>query len=212
MIGKLRGIVDAIGESEAVIDVNGVGYLVGMGGQALARLTQGAEVEIHIETYVREDAFKLWGFLSERERAWFARLQLIQGVGAKAALAILDALGVDELESAAALGDAAAFGTARGVGPKLAARLALEMKDKPPPMGRAFAAGFSVAAHAGLASTQPSETPASSNASREETVSALVNLGYAETDARRAAAMASRASPEADIGALIRLALKELSK
>lgn len=212
MIGKLRGIVDAIGESEAVIDVNGVGYLVGMGGQALARLTQGAEVEVHIETYVREDAFKLWGFLSERERAWFARLQLIQGVGAKAALAILDALGVDELESAAALGDAAAFGKAKGVGPKLAARLALEMKDKPPPMGRAFAARFSVAAHAGLASTNAGETPPTSNAAREETVSALINLGYAETDARRAAASATRANPDADIAALIRLALKELSK
>ena len=212
MIGKLRGIVDAIGESEAVIDVNGVGYLVGMGGQALARLTQGTDVEVHIETYVREDAFKLWGFLSERERAWFARLQLIQGVGAKAALAILDALGVDELESAAALGDAAAFGKAKGVGPKLAARLALEMKDKPPPTGRAFASGFSVAAHAGLASTQLSETPAGNNAAREEAVSALTNLGYAETDARRAAAAASRASPDADIATLIRLALKELSK
>lgn len=212
MIGKLRGIVDAIGESEAVIDVNGVGYLVGMGGQALARLTQGTDVEVHIETYVREDAFKLWGFLSERERAWFARLQLIQGVGAKAALAILDALSVDELESAAALGDAAAFGKAKGVGPKLAARLALEMKDKPPPTGRAFASGFSVAAQAGLASTQTSEAPAGNNAAREEAVSALTNLGYAETDARRAAAAASRASPDADIATLIRLALKELSK
>lgn len=210
MIGKLRGRVDAIGESEAVIDVNGVGYLVGMGGQALARLSQGADVEVHIETYVREDAFKLWGFLSERERAWFARLQLIQGVGAKAALAILDALGVDELESAAALGDAAAFGKAKGVGPKLAGRLALEMKDKPPPTGRAFASGFSVAAHAGLASTQTADAP--NNAAREEAVSALVNLGYAESDARRAAASASRANADAGTGELIRLALKELSK
>ncbi|GJL96332.1 MAG: Holliday junction ATP-dependent DNA helicase RuvA [Hyphobacterium sp.] len=212
MIGKLRGRVDAIGESEAVIDVNGVGYLVGMSGQALSRLSQGADVEVHIETYVREDAFKLWGFLSERERAWFARLQLIQGVGAKAALAILDALGVDELESAAALGDAAAFGQAKGVGPKLAGRLALELKDKPPPTGRAFASGFSVAAHAGLASTQNSDTAAPNNAAREEAVSALINLGYAESDARRAAASASGANADAGTGELIRLALKELSK
>ena len=211
MIGKLRGIVDAIGETEAVIDVNGVGYLVGMGGQALARLSQGAEVEVHIETYVREDAFKLWGFLSERERAWFARLQLIQGVGAKAALAILDALGVEELESAAALGDASAFGKAKGVGPKLAGRLALEMKDKPPPTGRAFASGFNVSAHAGLASTQTTDAPSASNAAREEAVSALTNLGYAETDARRAAASAARANPEVAVGDLIRLALRELS-
>ncbi|WP_420434254.1 Holliday junction branch migration protein RuvA [Hyphobacterium sp.] len=211
MIGKLRGRVDAIGESEAVIDVNGVGYLVGMSGQALARLQQGEEVEIHIETYVREDALKLWGFLSERERAWFARLQLIQGVGAKAALAILDALGVDELESAAALGDASAFGQAKGVGPKLAGRLALELKDKPPPMGRAFAPGFNVAASAGIASANPAENSGSANPARQDAVSALLNLGYAETDARRAAAAASRANPEAETGELIRLALKELS-
>lgn len=212
MIGKLRGRIDAIGESEAVIDVNGVGYLVGMGGQALARLQQGEEVEIHIETHVREDAFKLWGFLSERERAWFARLQLIQGVGAKAALALLDALGVDELESAAALGDASAFGQAKGVGPKLAGRLALEMKDKPPPVGRAFAPGFNVAATAGIASADQAEVNTSGHSAREEAVSALTNLGYAETDARRAAAAASRAHPEAETGDLIRLALKELAK
>ncbi len=212
MIGKLRGRVDAIGESEVVIDVNGVGYLVGMGGQALARLHQGEEAEIHIETHVREDAFKLWGFLSERERAWFARLQLIQGVGAKAALAVLDALGADELESAAALGDASAFGKAKGVGPKLAARLASELKDKPPPVGRAFTPGFSVAAHAGLASKTPPEASSTANAAREETVSALLNLGYAETDARRAAASAARANPDAATGELIRLALKELSR
>lgn len=211
MIGKLRGRVDAIGESELVLDVNGVGYLVGMGGQALARLQQGEEVEIHIETHVREDAFRLWGFLSERERAWFARLQLIQGVGAKAALAVLDALGVNELESAAALGDASAFGQAKGVGPKLAGRLALELKDKPPPVGRSFAPGFSVAATAGIASAQE-EVNTSSHSAREEAVSALTNLGYAETDARRAAAAASRANPEAETGELIRLALKELAK
>ncbi|MEE2525903.1 Holliday junction branch migration protein RuvA [Hyphobacterium sp. HN65] len=212
MIGKLRGRVDAIGESELVLDVNGVGYLVGMGGQALARLQQGEEVEIHIETHVREDAFKLWGFLSERERAWFARLQLIQGVGAKAALAVLDALGVNELESAAALGDASAFGQAKGVGPKLAGRLALELKDKPPPVGRSFAPGFSVSATAGIASADQAVVNNSGNAAREEAVSALTNLGYAETDARRAAAAASRANPEAETGDLIRLALKELAK
>lgn len=213
MIGKLRGRIDAIGESEAVIDVNGVGYLVGMGGQTLARLQQGRDAEIHIETHVREDAFKLWGFLSERERAWFARLQLIQGVGAKAALAVLDALGADELESAAALGDASAFGKAKGVGPKLAGRLASELKDKPPPVGRAFTPGFAVAASAGIASnTAAEEAVTPNNQAREDAVSALLNLGYAETDARRAAAAAGRANPDAEASELIRLALKELAK
>ncbi|WP_421790359.1 Holliday junction branch migration protein RuvA [Hyphobacterium sp.] len=212
MIGKLRGKVDAIGESEAVIDVNGVGYLVGMAGQTLARLQQGQEVEVHIETYVREDAFKLWGFLSERERAWFAQLQTVQGVGAKAALALLDALGVDELESAAALGDASAFGKAKGVGPKLAGRISSELKDKPPPTGRAFSPGFAVAASAGIASAPAEDAPAANNQAREDAVSALLNLGYAETDARRAAAAAARANPEAEASELIRLALKELAK
>lgn len=210
MIGKLRGRVDAIGAEEALLDVNGVGYLVGMGGQSLARLSPGSEAELHIETHVREDAIRLWGFLSEKERAWFARLQIVQGVGAKAALAILDALGVGELESAAALGDASAFGRAKGVGPKLAARLATELKDKPPPLGRAFAADFRP--HAiGEAPVPPGE--GAGNAAREDAVSALINLGYGEGDARRAAAVAARsAGPDAQSGALIKLALKELAR
>tara|TARA_R110002072_G_scaffold149144_1_gene296839 strand:+ start:5351 stop:5983 length:633 start_codon:yes stop_codon:yes gene_type:complete len=210
MIGKLKGIVDAVAPDDALIDVNGVGYLVGMGAQSLARLSPGAEAEIHIETHVREDAIKLWGFLSEKDRAWFARLQIVQGVGAKAALAILDVLGASELESAAALGDASAFGRAKGVGPKLAARLATELKDKPPPMGRTFAGDFRP--HAlGEAGSIPAES--GNNSAREDAVSALVNLGYGESDARRAAAAAARAAHDgAESGTLIRLALKELAR
>jgi len=210
MIGKLKGRIDAVGSEEALIDVHGVGYLVGMGGQSLARLSPGADAEIHIETHVREDAIKLFGFLSEKERAWFARLQIVQGVGAKAALAILDALGPGELENAAALGDASAFGRAKGVGPKLAARLATELKDKPPPLGRTFAADFQPTPAIGATPVIAGETQ---NMAREDAVSALVNLGYGESDARRAAAAASRnADGEADSGTLIRLALKELAR
>jgi len=209
MIGKLKGRVDAVGGEEALIDVNGVGYLVGMGGQALARLSPGNDAEIHIETHVREDYIKLWGFLSEAERAWFARLQIVQGVGAKAALAMLDALGINELESAAALGDASAFGRAKGVGPKLAARLATELKDKPPPIGRTFAADFRP--HA-IGET-PGAAPDTNNSAREDAVSALINLGYGESDARRAAAGAARAAHDgAESSTLIRLALKELAQ
>jgi len=210
MIGKLKGRVDAVGGEEALIDVNGVGYLVGMGGQALARLSPGTDAEIHIETHVREDYIKLWGFLSEAERAWFARLQIVQGVGAKAALAMLDALGISELESAAALGDASAFGRAKGVGPKLAARLATELKDKPPPMGRTFAADFRPHALGEAGSAPPD---ADNNSAREDAVSALINLGYGESDARRAAAGAARAAHDgAESSTLIRLALKELAR
>ena len=110
MIGMLRGLVDAVGTEEVVIDVNGVGYLVSAGAQTLARLEVGAEVKLHIETHVREDAFKLFGFLDETERAWFVHLQSVQGVGAKAAFAILDAVPVTEIANAIALGDKSTFG------------------------------------------------------------------------------------------------------
>jgi Holliday junction DNA helicase RuvA len=135
VIGKLKGEVDSVGEEEAVIDVNGVGYLVSAASRTLARLEPGARVELFIETYVREDAFRLFAFLSDAERAWFVRLQSVQGVGAKHALALLDAVGAGEIESAAALGDASTFERAKGVGKKLAQRIATELKDKAPPLG-----------------------------------------------------------------------------
>lgn len=214
MIGKLKGVVDAVGAEEALIDVGGVGYLVGMGGRSLARLAPGAAAQIHIETHVREDAIKLWGFLTEAERAWFARLQLIQGVGAKAALSILDALGAAELETASALGDASAFGRAKGIGPKLAQRLAAELKDKPPPLGRTFAADFAPSRKgAGRPAAPAPDGDDGGNAAREGAVSALLNLGYDESSARRAAAAAARAlGAGADEGALIKTALKELAR
>lgn len=130
MIGKLKGMVDAVGEEEAVIDVGGVGYLIHAGARTLSRLSPGAAVSVHVETYVREDALKLFAFLTDAERAWFVRLQSVQGVGARHALAILDAIAPGEIESAAALGDTSAFSRAKGVGPKLAQRIAAELKDK----------------------------------------------------------------------------------
>ena len=135
MIGKLKGIVDSVGEEEAVIDVNGVGYLIHAGARTLSRLSPGAAVSVHVETYVREDALKLFAFLTDAERAWFVRLQSVQGVGARHALAMLDAIAPGEIESAAALGDTSAFSRAKGVGPKLAQRIAAELKDKAPPGG-----------------------------------------------------------------------------
>ena len=201
MIGKLKGVVDCVGEEEAVIDVNGVGYLVSAGSRTLARLEPGKPVALHIETHVREDQFKLFGFLSDSERAWFVRLQSVQGVGAKHALAMLDAIEVGDVESSAILGDASTFERAKGVGKKLAQRIATELKDKAPPLGRSLGAGVAglAAALAPAGADAPTTAPApKDNVMRESAVSALVNLGYSESDARKAAAEAIELTAKGD--------------
>jgi len=214
MIGMLKGVVEAVGADEAVIDVNGVGYLVGCASRTLARLEPGQAVTIHVETHVREDAFKLYGFLEDIDRAWFVHLQNIQGVGAKAAFAILDAVPVSEIANAAALGDKSTFDRAKGVGPKLATRIATELKDKAPPQGRSFSIGL--APHApdagsGTAASAPAAEPVNGGA-RDDAVSALINLGYHESLARRAVATVLREAGEAaPLNDVIRLSLKELA-
>ncbi|GLK51945.1 Holliday junction branch migration protein RuvA [Maricaulis virginensis] len=214
MIGMLKGIVEAVGADEAVIDVNGVGYLVGCASRTLSRLEPGQPVTLHIETHVREDAFRLFGFLEDIERAWFVHLQNIQGVGAKAAFAILDTVPVSEIANAAALGDKSTFARAKGVGPKLATRIATELKDKAPPQGRSFSIGLAPhapeTASGGTAPRKP-ETPAG-GASREDAVSALTNLGYHESLARQAVATVLRDKGEdTPLNDVIRLSLKELA-
>lgn len=214
MIGMLKGVIEAVGTEEAVIDVNGVGYLVAAAGQTLARMEPGASVTLHIETYVREDAFKLFAFLDEIERAWFVHLQSVQGVGAKAAFAILDAVPVSEIANAAALGDKSTFARAKGVGPKLATRIATELKDKAPPTGRSLSIGLP--AHEVLASASGQATdgtaPENGFAAREDAVSGLVNLGYPESTARQAVASVLREIGEgAALGDVMRLSLRELA-
>jgi len=211
MIGKLKGIVDCVGEEEAVIDVNGVGYLINAGSKTLARLEADAAVTLHIETYVREDQFKLFGFLSESDRAWFVRLQSVQGVGARHALSMLDVVSAAEIETAAALGDSSTFERAKGVGKKLAQRIATELKDKAPPSGRTLGAG-AAGLNAALGTPAAGAGEPMSGA-REAAVSALINLGYGENDARRAVAQVSRElGGDAGEGALIKGALKELAR
>jgi len=215
VIGKLKGVIDCVGEDEAVIDVNGVGYLVSAGTRTLSKLEPGQPVTVHIETHVREDQFKLFAFLSDSERAWFVRLQSVQGVGAKHALAMLDAIEVGDIESSAVLGDASTFERAKGVGKKLAQRIATELKDKAPPLGRTLGAG-AAGLNAALAPTgaEAKATPAASGDSvaRNAAISALINLGYGEGDARRAVAEAVRAlGDDATEGQLIKAALKELA-
>jgi len=215
MIGMLKGIVEAVGADEAVIDVNGVGYLVGCASRTLSRLEPGQQVTLHIETHVREDAFRLFGFLEDIERAWFVHLQNIQGVGAKAAFAILDTVPVSEIANAAALGDKSTFARAKGVGPKLATRIATELKDKAPPQGRSFSIGLAPhAPETGAAGGAAPDKPAKpvNGASREDAVSALTNLGYHESLARQAVATVLRdKGEEASLNDVIRLSLKELA-
>jgi len=204
MIGSLQGVVGAVGEDTALIEVNGVGYLVQSGSRTLSRLTTGATVKLFIETHVREDAIRLFGFGSEEERAWFAHLQTIPGVGAKVALGILDAMPPTVLVDAIALQDKAAFARANGVGPKLAARLATELAAKQGPKGL-ISGGASGIASAPMA--------ANTNGSRAEAVSALVNLGIDQSSAARAvAAAAKQFDADAPAPELIRAALKEVSR
>lgn len=205
MIGSLNGVVSAVGEEQALIEVGGVGYVVVAGGRTLSRLSAGASVRLFIETHVREDAIRLFGFESEEERAWFAHLQTIPGVGAKVALGILDAMPPQVLVDAIALQDKAAFARANGVGPKLAARLATELAAKQGPKGL-----ISLAASA---PTRGAPAAVNANGSRAEAVSALVNLGIDQSAAARAVAAASKQfDGDAPAPELIRAALKEVSR
>src|SRR5215510_2110159 len=132
MIGKLKGIVDAVGEGHAIIDVGGVGYEVQASARTLRTLQAGQPVSLAIETHVREDAIRLFGFTSEVERAWFRLLQTVQGVGAKVALAVLGTLAPQDLASAIALQNWAAVEQTPGVGKKLSQRIVAELRDKAP--------------------------------------------------------------------------------
>ena len=202
MIGRLRGVIAAIGEGQALIDVAGVGYLIHSGSRTLQKLTLGEAMEIFVETQMSENAIRLFGFTSGEERAWFARLQDAPGVGAKVALSILDALPPHQLMDAIALGDVAAITRAHGVGKKLAERMVTEFKGKPPPVGL-FASG--------LAGAATSATTLLAGA-RADAASALVNLGYGPADATRAVATAARDLGEgASEALLIRTALKALA-
>jgi len=199
MIARLKGLVDQIGEDWAVIDVGGVGYLVYCSSRTLSRLPRtGEAVALHIETHVREDHIHLYGFFEEAERAWFRLLQTVQGVGSKVALAILSTLTSNDLANAISTGDKAMLSRPSGVGPKLAVRLATELKDK---VGTIAPAG--------------SFTPAlvTATAGLEDAVSALVNLGYRRAEAQTAVVKASATLGEgAATAALIRVGLQELGK
>ncbi|OHC78535.1 MAG: Holliday junction DNA helicase RuvA [Rhodospirillales bacterium RIFCSPLOWO2_12_FULL_58_28] len=200
MIAKLTGFIDSSGEGWAVVDVSGVGYLVFCSSRTLGRLIIGDAVSLFVETHVREDHIHLYGFMDESERDWFRLLTTVQGVGAKVSLAILSALGPNELADAIAVGDCAAVTRAAGVGPKLATRIISELKDK--------AGAIALGAHArigGATATAPI------GGAMADAVSALVNLGYGVSEAHAALARACGGlGPQPAVEDLIRAGLSEL--
>ena len=205
MIGKLKGIVDSVEEDGLILDVGGVGYLVAASARTLRALPPlGEAAALHIETQVREDAIRLFGFATVAERDWFRLLQSVQGVGAKVALGILGALSGDALATAIQRQDKAMLSRAPGVGPKLAARLVVELKDKAPvPAGVDFGG-----APAGVDASGAKLPKAA-----EDAVLALVGLGYLRAQAAAAVTKGLAAlGPEAQTAALIRLGLKELAQ
>jgi len=205
MIGKLKGLIDSYGEDYVVLDVQGVGYLVHCSARTLQALPSPGEAAVlSIETYVREDQIRLFGFRSDIEREWFRLLQTVQGVGAKVALAVLSTLPPSDLANAIALRDKAAVARTPGVGPKVAERIVTELKDKAP----AFASVDPAVVHlAGAVDDDRGPGPV------RDAISALVNLGYGQPQAAAAVASASRDAGEgAETTRLIRLGLKELAK
>jgi len=203
LIAKLKGVVDSVDTDSAVIDVGGVGYLVSASSRTLRDLVAGGEATMLVETIVREDAIALYGFLETAERDWFRILTTVQGVGARVALSILSTLAPDEIARAIAAGDKASLSRPAGVGPKLAARLATELKDK--------AAAFGVAP--APARGAEAAAPAAAGSLNEDAVSALVNLGYRRVEAFGAIArVTQRLGAGAPLDAVIRAGLQELAR
>jgi Holliday junction DNA helicase RuvA len=205
MIGKLKGTIDSYGEDFVILDVHGVGYQVHCSARTLQTLPAvGEAATLAIETHVREDLIRLYGFASDVEREWFRLLQTVQGVGAKVALAVLGTLKPAELANAIALRDRAAVSRTPGVGPKVAERIVTELKDKAPAFTDIDPA---VVRLTGEVEDRRAPQPV------RDAVSALVNLGYGQPQAAAAIASATRSAGEgADTPSLIRLGLKELSK
>ena len=206
MIAKLRGLVDSVGQDNAVLDVSGVGYLVFASKRTLSALPPpGDAAALLIDTHVREDHIHLYGFLEAAERDWFGLLCTVQGVGARVALAILSVLPPERLVQAVAAQDKAALTQASGVGPKVAGRIVSELKDKAGSIALATMAG-ALGDEAGGTVVVPS------GGVSEDAVSALVNLGYRRVEAFGAVARAAgQLGGDASVESLIRVGLKELA-
>jgi Holliday junction DNA helicase RuvA len=205
MIGKLKGLIDSYGEDSVIVDVSGVGYLVHCSARTLQGLPgSGEPVVLSIETHVREDQIRLFGFLSDLEREWFRLLQTVQGVGTKVALSVLGTLKPADLANAVAMRDKAAISRSPGVGPKVAERIVTELKDKAPAYTSVDPA---IVRLTGEVEERRAPQPVL------DAISALVNLGYGQPQAAAAVAAANREAGEgANTADLIRRGLKELAK
>jgi holliday junction DNA helicase RuvA len=203
MIGKLTGRLDEVSPVSVIIDVGGVGYEVTVGARTLGGLPPlGETLSLSIDTHMRDDAIRLYGFATEHERAWFRALQTVQGVGAKVALAVLGTLSENELANAVALGDKTQVARAPGVGPKVAGRIVAELKDKMPALAPALRPGGGLSPVVALPEGKPAQ----------DAVSALLNLGYARAQAAAAISAAiGKAGRDARPEDLIKLGLKELA-
>jgi Holliday junction DNA helicase RuvA len=205
MIGKLKGVIDGYGEDFVIVDVGGVGYVAHCSTRTLQALPgTGEPVVLSIETHVREDQIRLFGFLSDVEREWFRLLQTVQGVGTKVALSVLGTLKPADLANAVAMRDKAAISRSPGVGPKVAERIVTELKDKAPAYTSIDPALVRLS---GAVEEQRAPQPVL------DAISALVNLGYGQPQAAAAVAAANRAAGEgADAADLIRRGLRELAR
>ena len=205
MIGKLKGVIESYGEDTVIVDVNGVGYEVHCSARTMQELPGiGQPATLSIETHVREDQIRLFGFVTEIEREWFRLLQTVQGVGVKVALAVLGTLKPGELASAIAMRDKAMVARTPGVGAKVAERIVTELKDKAPAYTNIDP---TLVRLSGALDDKRAPAPVT------DAVSALVNLGYAQAQAAAAIAVATRSAGEgAEATTLIRLGLRELAK
>ena len=219
MIGKISGLIDYKASDHVLINVRGVGYVVHVSQRTLAGLGgPGEGVALYTDLLVREDLLQLFGFTTLVEKEWFKLLKSVQGVGAKASMAILSALGADGVSRAIALGDWTAVKAAQGVGPKIAQRVVNELKDKAPAVMAMGAAGAAAPADSDTVVEVIEEVPVHTPGevqpdagSQADALSALQNLGYGPGDAAGAVAQAAGQIPDADTAELIRTALKLLA-
>jgi Holliday junction DNA helicase RuvA len=202
MIGKLTGVVDSVAADHAVIDVGGVGYVVQCPASTLAKLSAGAHASLMIETRITDETIRLYGFAGVEEREWFRLLQTVQNVGARVALNLLSVLAPPDLARAIALGDKAAIGRAPGIGPKLASRIASELKDKAP----------GLMMRGGQSAPEASPAAAAARGRDGEAVAALVHLGYSQIQAAEVVARAAQSLGDVPLEVLIRECLRQMAR
>ncbi len=207
MIGKLRGFIDFLQDDKCIIDVNGVGYVVFLSNktaQSLKQFAKDKEISLTIETVVKEDAIELYGFFGEAERIWFLELTKVQGVGAKMGMKILGFFTIEDLAKALICGDVKEFSKISGVGPKLAQRLVVELKDSPKKLGVDVAFDASDADVSYLSNA--------SSAIVDDALSALENLGYKKSDALKIVSEVVKKQPTITLENLITSSLRQLSR